>query len=443
VAAAAVLLAVVLGYFWWSGDANRRVDYETSLRTSPAFRSYQVGIAAAAQGRTKEAETALSKALADDPSNALIYNALATLYVNDGEYQKALVTSENGVRQAPGLPELHYTLGLSRYQVGRYDEAAQALERALELKPDFPDATLWLGNTFLMQARQTGTADGAFNPERLTAAIEQFRKAVAADPGQAHYHAALGEALFHRRDLSESRGHYEEAIALEHKSAPYHIALGKVCEQLDDLGAAEAAFRRAAELDRLSDDAQYGLGVVYFKHERDEEAAAAFREAIRINEFNADAHERLGQTLMRMGQKEEAAKEIALAQQARQREQGLAQLRQLAAEEPGNAEIARRLGIELAKQGDYELALVELRRALSINPRDVDAQYQIGGIYFRSNKILEAIDAFTAVDKLSPGYRWTNHYLAELYKRIGQQRKATERARLFEEQKAKGTLSPN
>ncbi len=440
---AAVVGVVVLGlggYYGWKAFTNKTVDYNTALRASPAYKSYQVGILAAQAGRDNEAEEAFQRARTEDPSNAIIYNALATLYLNKGNVQKAIVTCEDGIIRAPGWPDLYYTLGLARYQAGRFADAEQALQRALDLKPDLADAALWLGNTYMVESR-FGGADGSGDPTKLAAAIDQFRRAVAIDSEVAAYHAALADGLLLRRDLAEARQELERAVELDPNNAKYLLTLGKVCDQLDDLDAAVAAFQRSSQLDGTEPEAFYGLGLAYFKRQQDAEAVDALRHALKLNPFHIDAHERLGQTLIRMGQQAEGDTELQRAEDSRTRAAKITDLQRASALDPSNTEMANNLGIELARQGDYEGAMQAFQRALAGNPRYIDANYQIGGLYANRGKVLEALDAFNAVDKVQPGYRQTNYFLAKIYEKIGRKTEAEKRMRMYEEQKARGEIT--
>ncbi len=434
---------VVVGFgAWgvWSAMRPKPVNYSVLMKSSPARKAYEVGLVASQQGRNAEAEQAFQRALAEDPGNAVIYNALATQYLNTQDVQKAIVTAENGVIAAPGSPELLYTLGIARYKAGRFAEAEQALTQSVSLDPEVATSHLWLGNTYLIFAKFGGT-DGAGDPAKLSAAIDEFRRAAELDPNVAGYHAALAEGLYQRRDLAEARAAMERAIALDTKTPAYYASLGRVCEQLDDLDAAIAAYMKATEGDVFDADAFAGLGAAYFKKGMDTEAVAALRRALSVNPFHVEAHEKLGQALIRMGQNDEGQKALAAAEESRERAKTIDNLRRASATDPSNFELANNLGIELARQGDFEDAMQAFQRAISANPRAIDPRYQMAGVYARRGKVLEALSAFEEVDKLQPGYRQTNLYLAKLNERIGRKGEATKRQNLWDAQVKSGTAS--
>lgn len=445
IAIASVLGVAVLGvggYLAWRSHENAVVPYDKTIRSSPAWKSYSIAVAAANANRGPEAESAFQRATTEDPSNAMIYDGLATLYIGQGEVQKAAVVAETGINRAPGWPPLYYTLGLARYQSGRFDDAAQALDKALALNPDFGDARLWLGNTYLLQSK-VGGADGNGDPSKLDDSVAQLRRATEIDDSVAEYHSALAEALYQRRDLAEARAEMERAVRIDPSDAKYQRSLGKVCDQLNDLDAAEAAYRTATKQDDKNADGFYGLGLALFKKQQDAEAADAFRAALKINPFLADAHEKLGQTLVRLGDQDESQAELKRAEDSRARAKTIDDMRRASAANPADADMANNLGIELARQGDFDEAMQAFHRALAANPRMIDAQYQIGGLYAERSKWPQAFTAFNAVDKAKPGYRRTNYYLAKVADKMGYKTEAAKRQKMFEEQQARGEITDN
>jgi hypothetical protein len=64
----------------------------------------------------------------------------------------------------------------------------------------------------------------------------------------------------------------------------------------------------------------------------------------------------------------------------------------------------------------------------------------MAGIYFNKGNVIEAMKAFEEVDRLEAGYRMTNHYLAQIYRKVGRSTEASRREMLLEQQRAAGTL---
>ena len=67
-----------------------------------------------------------------------------TLY-QAGQHEEALDALERAIQLRPDFPEAHYNRGMALKQLGRYQEALEALERAIQLRPDFSEAHYYRG----------------------------------------------------------------------------------------------------------------------------------------------------------------------------------------------------------------------------------------------------------------------------------------------------------
>jgi tetratricopeptide (TPR) repeat protein len=429
--------AGLIGYMAWNAYANRRIDYATALRSSPAWTAYQEGLRLIGMQRWNQAIDAFERALGSDSSNALIYNELAKAHFAQGDYVKAAVTCEDGVRQAPGSPELYYTLGLARFHLARYDDARQALLKSLELWPENPDAHLWLGNTYLALARSV--AGGAVDVATLQEAVDEFRTAIDINANAASYHAALGEALYAQRDLQGAKDAYATAVKLERRNPRYQEAYGKLALEVDALDEAEDAYRAALQLGSSSGEAHFGLGVVYSKRDQTTEAITELRAAVAANPFHVEAHERLAELLSRIGDQAGADQELAQVEQAKARGKQLLELQQRLQREPNNVELMNTIANQLAREGKLDEAATMLKRITIARPDFIDAHYQLGGVYFNKGMWAEALQTFLLVEKKQPGYRRVNYYLARTNEKVGRLKVAAHYDELYKAQQAAGS----
>jgi DNA-binding transcriptional MerR regulator len=129
--------------------------------------------------------------------------------------------------------------GLEGEQQGEWNQAREKYEAALELKPEYPDALVNLGN--LLHRHGLGpAAEWAFrkalyiNPDHpeanynlanlfeergeLDNALLFFRKALHEDPEFADAHFNLGRVLEKRGDLQGARKHWRQYLLLDPKS---------------------------------------------------------------------------------------------------------------------------------------------------------------------------------------------------------------------------------
>ncbi|MBK6426833.1 MAG: hypothetical protein IPF82_11750 [Blastocatellia bacterium] len=84
--------------------------------------------------------------------------------------------------------------------------------------------------------------------------------------------------------------------------------------------------------------------------------------------------------------------------------------------------------------------MVAFQRAITANPRGSIRDTRWPASTRGVGKVVEAIAAFSEVDKLQPGYRQTNLYLAKLYAGVKRTSEAT-RDRRWDEQVKAGTAT--
>lgn len=85
----------------------------------------------------RTAHQQLDKAIALNPSFTDAREGLAELYTAIGEFEKAMQHTKQILNLNPLSPNHHYTKGNIYYLTGRYDEAIEAMNGALQIDPDF------------------------------------------------------------------------------------------------------------------------------------------------------------------------------------------------------------------------------------------------------------------------------------------------------------------
>lgn len=95
--------------------------------------------------------------LAADPDNADHHHILGLFHLSSGNSAKAAEHLQAAVRLRPDFPEAHMNLATVLTRARRNDAAVQHLRRALELRPEYGDAHLNLG-MLLGQMGKTGEA---------------------------------------------------------------------------------------------------------------------------------------------------------------------------------------------------------------------------------------------------------------------------------------------
>ncbi len=224
-------------------DEGRLDDAEIFLRRSielnPEFAMAhkRLGMVLARMGRADEAVEEWMEAKRLDPDDHLIYLNLGSHYLERRDFGKA---RENFVRAvelneqcAPAITGL----GIIAYHEQDTDRAETYFERAIETDPGFDDAYARLGTLMLERG------DYERSEELFRTACEQNRRNASAFLGLAKVIAMDDERV------SEAIDAYKRALSLSPNNAPAHVDLGNLYLKNGDRMSAMGEFDTALRLD--------------------------------------------------------------------------------------------------------------------------------------------------------------------------------------------------
>jgi tetratricopeptide (TPR) repeat protein len=145
---------------------------------------------------------------------------------------------------APGVPRLHYELGNALRQKGRMQEAMLEYRQALGRSPFFPyecppEISASAHNNLAILLARQGDSSGA---------VEHWKAALEARPGNANTHHNLGIALADRGQRAEAIRHFTEALRLDPGNAITHVYLGRLLAQAGRSQEAGEHLERALRL---------------------------------------------------------------------------------------------------------------------------------------------------------------------------------------------------
>jgi len=199
----------------------------------------------------------------------------------------------------PTLQDPPYTLGILYMQVGKLDEAAVELKRAVALRPESGDAWAILGST-LKQA------------SRLDEARDALEHAIPLLPGQPGPRVTLAGVLAEQAGAASQAADTAEAAGDTQKAEQLRA-------QVKELRASAAEYRRqGAELARSAVNRQkaafaMNAGNQLMLRGQIADAVARYQESIAADPTFAEAHLQLAAAYERQGRAQDAAAERARA----------------------------------------------------------------------------------------------------------------------------------
>lgn len=240
------------------------------------------------------------RAAALNPASFQAAALLAMSYFWSGEYSAAAARLERLNAARPGNQALEYLLAQSYLQTGRYQKLLAFVEDPSE-KPFAPAAADVL----------RGEANAGLN--RTAQAIDDFKAAAVASPGQTGVHFGLGLLYWeqHRDRDAEAQFWLEmEGGGLISESEAY---LGRIALAQGKPRRARAFFEQALRLSPKPSLAWYGLGVLDLHARHYAAAESELKSALQNDPRSGEAHAALAQVYRAQGKTRLAAKEVEAA----------------------------------------------------------------------------------------------------------------------------------
>jgi tetratricopeptide (TPR) repeat protein len=294
--------------------------FQKVLRADPTSydAAYNLGLAFHLSGDTQNAESVLTKLLAERET-AEAQNLLGQVFQKSGDKQQALrhyframdmeLSNEDymfdycmlvldmdsksygteqlavAVADFPQSPRLWVAYGAASYLAGKNDLSFAALQRARQLAPDFPLAYYYLGRLYRVAAPPMQDQIVAILKERLTA-----------NPRDAWAHFFYGTSLADQQqdqetpDYTEALIHLRAAVRLDGKLAEAHLRLGLIASEQGKLAESVTEFEQAAAANPSIAEAHYRLGLAYTKLGKQEMATREFEAFQKLRGAAKDQH---------------------------------------------------------------------------------------------------------------------------------------------------------
>lgn len=347
------------------------------------------------------------------PGDAVAVAALGRALYAYGQYRAAAQCFNRSRTLDPREFEWIYLLGVTRADLGQTEEARDAFQAALALRPDDLAAALRLADAF----EQSGHAD------RSRATLEA---ALRHSPRSAAVHYRLGR-LTAAESPREALQHLETAVDLEpgYREARYALAsayraIGRdedAADQLAMYSQADATARRhyadplieAMDSIRASSaQASFDEGSSLGSQGDFEGARSAYQAALEIDPGYVQAHVNLIAVQAELGNHALAAKHYHHAVELN----------------PSIAEAHYNYGVALHFADNFQGAADAFAKALDVNPQDANAHANLATTLERLGRIDEATRHFRLALKHNPSHPMANYHTGRRLADTGRFREA-------------------
>ncbi len=262
-----------------------------------------LGNALQAGGKIDEAIRAYTKAVEIDPQFAEAYANLGSMLGMQGQMEKAIPYFQKAIAIKPSIGAVHWNLGNALNKIKRVEEAIACWQKAAECNPQQFSAEA-INDRGSMCAQQGKFAEAIDNYQRaiqikpdfalgyinlgtllqkegrIDDAIAQFNKALELKPDSIEAYAKLGNLLIGREKYDDAIAQYQKVIQIQPNAVEAHFNFGTALLQQGKIYQAIAAFQKVLELQPNNAEAYSNMGVALYRQ---------FKQSDRrnINQFDA------------------------------------------------------------------------------------------------------------------------------------------------------------
>jgi tetratricopeptide (TPR) repeat protein len=229
---------------------------------------------------------------------AVVFVSLLLILYGNGTYLRNFVYGNtlslwlDVTDKSPNMARAHANLGKVYMDLGRHPEAREAIEKALELTPDMPEALVNLGQLYI---EHFGMVEEG---------IALIKKSQRLNPKYALGFMALGEAFFKTKDYGKAEHYYCAVVKRLNFYLPAINNLGIARIHLGKTDQAIKTFEYGIRLDPTYESFHLNLAKLYSNKERFSDAIETLNRYLQMNE-----NSRNGRVLLeRIKQKASAAK---------------------------------------------------------------------------------------------------------------------------------------
>ena len=311
--------------------------YEQVVKLDPrsAEAHSDLGLALYMLGTYPRAITELHTALELNPYLDRTQVLLALSYFNSGEFDRALPLLEKAYRTMKDDPIVAAHLGLAYLRKEKDDEALVVLGHWVELEPRSADALYFKGKAATYVASNafsqlTKAAPDSYRMLQLraemlrqqnltSAAINEYKKAIAQKPDAAGLHYALGTLYREGGRLDEALAEFQEELKISPNDAMTDYLIGDIHLRRNELDLAQQYLSQALGAQPGLIEAKLDLAKAYHEQGKADEAVRMLQMVVASDPDDQDAHYLLFGLYKEHGQAEEARKELQIFQELKRK----------------------------------------------------------------------------------------------------------------------------
>jgi tetratricopeptide (TPR) repeat protein len=214
-------------------------------------------------GHAEKAIPAMRSAIQLEPRSERYRFRYAMLLTDTQAPQAAVIRLQEALKEFPRSALLWFAMGIAHFEDNKYEDAAKAFSRAVELDSQMLPALLYQG---MVRVDQGSVSD----------ALQYYRRALTLDDGSAiaHYLIAQAFSKLSPPDEQEAESHLKRTLLLDPAFKEARLELGKLYLRNNRFAEAAVELEAVIKADPKLAEAYYQLGRAYVRLKKKEEAQA-------------------------------------------------------------------------------------------------------------------------------------------------------------------------
>ena len=319
------------------------------------------------------------KAIALDPKDPRKKTGLAFAHIAGGERERGIAELETVSLAAQDDVQADLALIATHLRARQFDKALAAIDRLEKKRPDTAVAAALRGSALLAKG------DAAGGRKALELALSRDPKYLAAATNLAALDAREGKR-------EEGRKRLIALLEQDPRNVQAMLTLAGYLQSTSPRGDAKAAeealawLKKAHETDPASVPATLALAGWHVRSNKAEEAVPLLQQALATNPDHPQILDALGTAYLRSNQ------DLL----------GMETLERVLRARPDDAMLQMRMGQLKLSRNDIDGALVNLRRAVQLQPKAIEPRIGLAGALVRAGKVAEAQDIAARLQKEAP-----------------------------------------
>lgn len=186
--------------------------------------------------RSQEAITTIEKALDNQKDNLELYNFLAFLYEETGNFDKAEDVLKKALSFDESNTKLHYRLGVVYDKAGNKQESINSMKKVIELEPTNANALNYLGYTYADMGTDLDEAERLIN------------EALRYKPDDGYILDSLGWVYYQRGEYEKANEYLTRAGSKIVNDPTIFEHLGDINDKLKNIEKASGYYKKSLEL---------------------------------------------------------------------------------------------------------------------------------------------------------------------------------------------------